>query len=122
MPALAGLPTITTPEPLTLPEGCTNVKVKSTAADPSSGNNRTDVTTLEDTERVYAQAPLVDAGAAADQGVSHTVTCSFFGTPPAVNTDPAATGWICTEAEEEYAVGEMIKGTATYVYKPAEGS
>lgn len=122
MPALAGLPTISTPEGLALPAGCTNVKVKSSAADPSSGNNKVDVTTLEDTERVYADAPLVDAGAAAEDGVTWTVTCSFFGTPPAVNTDPEATGWLCTESEEEYAVGDMIKGTATYVYKPAGGS
>lgn len=114
MPSLAGLPTVAG---LSLPGGCTNVKVKSSAADPSSGNNKVDVTTLEDTERMYADAPLVDAGAAADDGVTQTVTCSFFGTPPAVNTDPDAVGWICTETEEEYAVGDMIKGTATFVYK-----
>ena len=114
MAALSGLPTISG---LTLPEGCTNVKVKSSAADPSSGNNKIDVTTLEDSQRVYEDAPLVDAGAAADDGVTQTVTCSFFGTPPAVNTDPDATGWLCTETEEEYAVGDMIKGTATYVYR-----
>lgn len=120
MPAIAGLPTITTPAELELPEGCTNVKVKSSAADPSSGNNKVDVTTLEDTARVYTDAPLVDAGSAAEDGVSWTVTCNFFGTSPAVNTNPDATGWICTESEEEYAVGDMIKGTATYVYKPAE--
>ena len=114
MPALSGLPTI---GGLSLPDGCTNVKVKSSAADPSSGNNKIDITTLEDDQRVYADAPLVDAGAAADDGVTQTVTCSFFGTPPAVNTDPSATGWLCTETEEEYAVGDMIKGTATYVYK-----
>ena len=119
MAELATMPTIAG---LSLPAGCTNVKVKSSAADPSSGNNKVDVTTLDDTERMYADAPLVDAGAAAEDGVTQTVTCSFFGTPPAVNTDPDATGWICTETEEEYAVGDMIKGTATFVYKPAEGS
>lgn len=119
MPALSGLPEI---NGLTLPDGCTNVKVKSSAADPSSGNNKVDVTTLEDTERVYADAPLVDAGAAADDGVTQTVTCSFFGAPPEVNTNPDATGWLCTETENEFAVGDMVKGTATFVYKPAEGS
>lgn len=114
MAVLSGLPSVAG---LTLPEGCTNVKVKSSAADPSSGNNKIDVTTLEDSQRVYEDAPLVDAGAAADDGVTQSVTCSFFGTPPAVNTDPDATGWLCTETEEEYAVGDMIKGTATYVYR-----
>jgi hypothetical protein len=49
--------------------------------------------------------------------VTQTVTCSFFGEAPAVNDDPDATGWICTEVETEYAVGDMIKGTATYTYK-----
>jgi len=120
MPALSGLPTI---DGLTLPEGCTNVKVKFSAADPSSSNNKVDVTTLEDTERVYQDAPLVDVGAGADEsGVTQTVSCSFFGAAPAVNSNPDATGWLCTEVETEYAVGDMIKGTATYVYKAPEGS
>jgi hypothetical protein len=120
MPALSGLPTV---PGLTLPQGCTNVKVKNSAADPSSSNNKVDVTTLADPERVYEDAPLVDVGTGADEdGVTQTVTCSFFGTAPPVNSDPEATGWVCTEVETEYAVGEMIKGTATYVYKDTEGS
>ena len=110
----------TMPDPgFALPAGCTNVKVKSSAADPSSTGNKIDVTTLSDAARVYADAPLVDAGSGADEGVTQTVTCSFFGEAPAVNTDPAATGWICTEVETEYAVGDMIKGTATFTYKTA---
>jgi hypothetical protein len=122
MPALAGLPTISSPAALSLPAGCTNVKVKTSAADPTSGSNKVDVTDLSDTSRQYQDAPLVDAGAGAADGVTYTVTCSFFGTPPAVNTDEEATGWLCTETEEEYAVGDMIKGTATFVYKAPEGS
>jgi len=113
MPVLSSLPSVGP----TLPAGCTNVKVKSSAADPASSSNKVDVTTLSDSQRVYQDAPLVDAGSGADDGVTQTVTCSFFGTPPAVNTDPDATGWLCTETEEEYAVGDMIKGTATYVYR-----
>jgi len=113
MPALSSLPSVGP----SLPAGCTNVKVRTSAADPASSSNKVDVTTLSDTQRVYEDAPLVDAGAGADDGVTQTVTCSFFGTPPAVNTDPNATGWLCTETEEEYAVGDMIKGTATYVYR-----
>ena len=38
------------------------------------------------------------------------------GVAPAVSA-PGATGWVVTEVETEYAVGDMIKGTATYVYK-----
>lgn len=113
MPELSSLPSVGP----SLPAGCTNVKVRTSAADPASSSNKVDVTTLVDTQRVYEDAPLVDAGAGADDGVTQTVTCSFFGTPPAVNTDPNATGWLCTETEEEYAVGDMIKGTATYVYR-----
>jgi len=114
--ALSGMPTV---DGLTLPNGCTSVKVKSTAPDPTSNSNKVDVTTLSDNARVYTDAPLVDAGSGANDGITQTVSASFFGTPPAVNTDPAATGWVCTEVEEEYAVGDMIKGTATYVYKSA---
>ena len=113
MAVLSSLPSVGP----SLPAGCTNVKVKSSAADPASSSNKVDVTTLSDGQRVYQDAPLVDAGSGADDGVTQTVTCSFFGTPPAVNTDPDATGWLCTETEEEYAVGDMIKGTATYVYR-----
>jgi len=115
MAALSSLPTISG---LTLPAGATNVKVKSSAPDPSSSSNKSDVTVLTDTVRVYADAPLVDVGGGADEaGVTQTVSVSFFGVAPAVNTDTEADGWLCTEVEAEYAVGEFIKGTATYVYK-----
>jgi hypothetical protein len=119
MADLSGMPTVAG---LSLPSGCTNVKVKSSAADPTSSGNKIDVTTLDDAARVYEDAPLVDAGSGADEGITQTVTCSFFGVAPGVNTSPTATGWLCTEVETEYAVGDMIKGTATYTYKapPAE--
>jgi hypothetical protein len=113
---MAVLSTMPTVGP-TLPAGCTNVKVKSSAADPTSSGNKIDVTTLSDSERVYEDAPLVDVGAGADEGITQTVTCTFFGEAPAVNTDSTATGWLCTEVETEWAVGDMIKGTATYTYK-----
>lgn len=111
---LSSMPTV---GGLTLPAGATNVKVKTSAADPSSSSNKVDVTTLDDTERVYQDAPLVDAGSGATDGITQTVTCSFFGEAPAVNSNAEATGWICSEVETEYAVGDFIKGTATYVYK-----
>lgn len=112
MAVLSSMP----PVGFTLPAGCTNVKVSSTAADPSSSSNKVDITTLSDVERVYQDAPLVDAGAGAEGGVTQTVTASFFGAAPEPSA-PGATGWVITEVETEYAVGDMIKGTATYVYK-----
>lgn len=113
------LSSMPTPGP-TLPDGCTSVKVKSTAADPSSSSNRVDVTTLEDDERIYATAPLIDAGQIANgSGVTQTVTASFFGVAPSVSA-PGSTGWVCTEVETDYTVGEFIKGTATYIYVPPE--
>lgn len=118
MPVLSSLPS---PGP-SLPAGCTNVKVKTSAADPSSSSNKVDITTLSDSERVYTDAPLIDVGGGADEtGVTQTVTCSFFGEAPEPSP-PGATGWVCTEVETEWAVGDMVKGTATYVYKVAEGS
>lgn len=118
MPVLSSLPS---PGP-SLPSGCTNVKVKTSAPDPSSTSNKIDVTTLEDDERVYQDAPLVDVGGGADEeGITQTVTCSFFGEAPEPSP-PGTTGWVCTEVETEYAVGDMVKGTATYVYKAPEGS
>ena len=104
-----------------LPAGCTNVKVKNVGADPTSSSNKVDVTTLSDTARVYQDAPLVDNGAGASpSGVTTTVTCSFYGAGPSVTPISTTSGWICTEVETEYAVGEMVKGTATYVFKEAD--
>lgn len=113
MPVLSSMPNVGP----SLPAGCTNVKVKTSAADPSSSNNKVDVTTLSDEARVYADAPLVDVGAGADEeGVTQTVTASFFGQAPEPSP-PGSTGWVCTEVETEWAVGDFVKGTATYVYK-----
>ena len=112
---ISGMPS---PGP-SLPSGCTNVKVKNVGADPNASTNKVDVTTLSDTERVYAAAPLNDPGPGGAGGTTTTVTCSFIGTAPSVTPVSTKTGWICTEVETEYAVGEMVKGTATYVYKPA---
>lgn len=121
MPTLASLPTIEAPVALSLPPGCTNVKVKTMGADPSSSSNRVEVTTLEDTQRKYDNAPLIDAGPAHAGGITYSVSCSFFGVAPEP-TPMGGEGWVCTEVETEYAVGDMIKGTATYVYIEPEGS
>ena len=116
MATLSSLPSVGP----SLPAGCTNVRVRTTGADPSAGANKLDVTTLSDNERKYATAPLVDVGGGADEdGVTQEVVCSFFGTAPAVDA-PGSTGWVCVESETEFAVGEFVKGTATFRYKEAE--
>jgi hypothetical protein len=77
----------------------------------------------EGANRVYQDPPLVDPNAAtAVDGVETTVTISFMGsTKPtagttATLTTTAASGTFrCTQSEIEYAVGDMVKGTATFV-------
>jgi hypothetical protein len=118
---MAVLSSMPSPGP-TLPAGCTNVKVRSIGADPSAGSNKLDVTTLDDTERKYAKAPLVDVGAGADDnGVTQEVIAQFFGAAPSVSA-PGSTGWVCVSVETDYSVGEFVKGTATYRYKEPSGS
>lgn len=113
-----------------LPTGLTNVKVKTTAADPSASNNKIDASTLdlaEGANRVYVDAPLVDAGSGSVDGVTTTVTVSYLSaTPPvagdtfSITTPLGTVSCKCTEAEIEYAVGDLVKGTATYVSIPVE--
>jgi len=118
---MAVLSSMPSPGP-TLPSGCTNVKVRNIGPDPSAGSNKLDVTTLDDTERKYKKAPLVDVGPGADEeGVTQEVIAQFFGEAPAVDP-PQSTGWVCVSVETDYSVGEFVKGTATYRYKEPEGS
>ena len=105
-------------------DGLTNVKVSKKGTDPTSTSNKLDASTLalsEGSDRVYV-AGLPDPGAAAtDEGVSVTVTIAFISnTPPAAGDETSYDGvdLVCTEAEVEYAVGELVKGTATFVTKP----
>jgi hypothetical protein len=109
-----------------LPEGLTNVKVKKTAADPTSTSNKIDASTLDlaaGSDRVYQDAPLVDAGAGATEGVTTTITASFFGDdPPVAGNAYTIMGFSvkCTETEIEYAVGDLVKATVTYVGVPED--
>jgi len=104
--------------------GATNIKVKKTGQDPTSSNNRLDASTLDlaaGSDRVYVDG-LPDAGAAAVDGVTVTVTVAFLSdTPPTAGDEVTYAGATlrCTESEIEYAVGELVKGTATYVSVPA---
>ena len=103
---------------------CTNIKV---AAQQAGGNNQIDVSTLdlaEGAERVYQAQPLVDPNnpVADDDGNQTTITISFFGTTAPVPgttgtlvTGPVNASYKCTQSDVEYAVGEIVKGTATFV-------
>jgi hypothetical protein len=102
----------------------TNVKVKATGVDTTSSGNRLDASTLDlavGSNRVYVNG-LPDSGAGAVNGVTTTITCSFLtaSAPTAGETYTIDGGeFRCTEAEVEYAVGELVKGTATFVSVPA---
>lgn len=104
-----------------LPAGLTNVRVQVSGADPNSSANKRDVSTLDLADgsyRVYATAPLFDAGAGSINGQSVTITCSYLGDgPQTVGSTVVIMGYICkcTASDVEYAVGELMKCNATYV-------
>jgi hypothetical protein len=95
--------------------GLTNVKYKSTRDDPTSSSNRIDASTLdlaEGSDRVYVDG-LPDAGSGAVSGITETVTATGLSeAAPTVGTTYG--GYKCTESEIEYAVGELVKWTATF--------
>jgi len=105
----------------------TNVKVKVTGIDTTSSSNRLDASTLDlavGSNRVYVNG-LADSGAGAVGGLMTTITCSFLtsAAPTAGDTYTIDGGeFRCTEAEVEYAVGELVKGTATFVSVPGGSS
>ena len=105
-----------------LPDGLTNVKVKVVGIDPTDKKNRLDASTLDlavGSDRVYVDG-LPDSGSGAVSGSTTTITVSYFGTPPTAGDVITYEGgqFKCTEAEREYAVGDLVKGTATYVSVP----
>ena len=95
--------------------GLTNVKYKSSRDDPTSSSNRIDASTLDlaaGSDRVYVDG-LPDAGSGAVSGITYTVTASGLsaGAPTVGGTYG---GYKCTESETEYAVGELVKWTASF--------
>lgn len=104
----------------------TNVKISRKGIDTTGGSNRLDASTLDlsvGSNRVYVDG-LPDSGSAAVAGESVTITCSFLtASAPAAGTNYTIEGgtYRCTESEVEYAVGELVKGTATFVSVPPEG-
>lgn len=108
---------------------CTNIRVA--VAGSGGANGQIDVSTLDladGSERVYQDPPLVDPNnpASDENGNQTTVTISFFGSAqPVVNTTATLVtagvsgDFKCTQSELEYAVGDIVKGTATFVSAPA---
>lgn len=107
--------------------GLTNVKVSKKSADPTDSSNRLDASTLElpeGSDRVYVDG-LPDSGSGAVNGLEISVTVAFLSDSAPSAGDEVEYGGqalVCTEAEVEYAVGELVKGTATYKTKPPEES
>jgi len=101
----------------------TNVKISKKGSDPTSSSNRLDASTLDlaaGSNRVYVDG-LPDSGAGAVGGLTTTITCSCLtATAPTAGNTYTIEGieCRCTEAEVEYAVGELVKGTATFVSVP----
>lgn len=102
----------------TIPAGAQKVSLRD--IDPSATAAREDVTTLEDSERVYAAPPLRDGGANAA-----TATCSASGlvksgTSLAVSESSVTTGWICDDYEITREVGRYATWSANWSYFPEE--
>ena len=110
-----------------LPSGLTNVKVQYSAPDVSA--RKVDASTLDLTDgayKVYVNAPLIDAGPAATEGVTVTISVSYLtDTPPTSGSTASITvgghsaTFLCVKADVEYAVGELVKGTAEYTSMPS---
>lgn len=103
----------------------TNVKI-STASSEGSNSDKVDVSHLglaHRADRAFADAPLRDPNAAASDadGNTTTITVSYYGASQyPVGTETTIQGILvkCTQSEIEYAVGEYVKGTATFVSVP----
>lgn len=111
---------------------CTNIKVSVQNSEGGGGtNNKIDVSTLDLADgsfRVFQDPPLLDPNspAADEDGNQTTVTISYIGTTqPAAGTTATLTtasasgDFKCTQSELEYAVGDFVKGSATFVSAPA---
>lgn len=101
----------------------TNVKISRKGIDPTAGGARLDASTLAlstGADRVYIDG-LPDPGQGGVNGETVTITCSFLtAVAPTAGSNYTIDGDLfrCSEAEVEYAVGELVKGTATFVLIP----
>lgn len=106
-------------------DSLTNVKVKKVGSDPTSSSARLETSHLglaEGSYRTYMKG-LDDPTPSGldDTGPTITITCSFLtDTAPTAGGDYTIEGvqMRCTECEFEYAVGDLVKGTATFVSIP----
>ena len=107
---------------------CTNVKISTQSNEGGGGGgaNKVDVSHLglaHGSERLFADAPLIDPNTPAEDedGNTTTITVTYYGAaqyPVGGETTIAGISVKCTQSEVEYAVGEYVKGTATFVSTP----
>jgi hypothetical protein len=100
----------------TIPSGVKTVSFKD--IETSGATPKEDVTALGDTARVYAAAPLVEAGTA-----TATKTVSASGnlksdTTLALTAAATVTGWICESYEKNYEVGKYATWSAEFSFYP----
>jgi hypothetical protein len=96
--------------------GATNIKLKMSRPDPMGQRlESSDLSIPEFGSRTY-EAGMTDAGPAAPDGISVSAEVSFFGTGPAKGDIVTFQGYElrCENVEQENAVGELVKGTASY--------
>lgn len=102
-----------------IPAGATQVSVKSLL--PGATTQKEDVTTLGDSERVYADPPLkeVEAG-----GATASCTASGFleGSGPEISPPEVTSGWVCEESEVTYEVGKYATWSGSWSYYPPPSS
>jgi hypothetical protein len=82
---------------------------------PGATTQKEDVTTLSDSQRVYADPPLKDVEAG---GATASCTASGFleGAPPQITPANVTEGWICEESEVTYEVGKYATWSGSWSY------
>ena len=103
--------------------GATNIKVKKSRQDPMAARLDASTLSLQDgSTRVYEDG-LPDGGADSVDGITTTANVSFLSdSPPEIGSEITLDGVTlrCSDTEIEYAVGELVKGTATFISVPPE--
>lgn len=109
----------------TIPAGAQKVSLKEIDTTTTPATEYVDVTTLEDSERMYAAPPLKEpAGGASNV----TASCSASGVqkgylpePDPVQLDQDGnviqpTGWVCEDTEVTYEAGKHVTWSANWNY------
>jgi hypothetical protein len=100
----------------TIPSGATTVSIKD--IEVAAATPKEDVTVLGDTQRVYEDPCLIEAGEA-----TATATCSASGklksdTTLAITAPATTNGWICESFEKVYEVGKYATWSAEWSFYP----